>query len=88
MKTKSKSHRAHRGGSQKHAIEVEFVEVKSKRLGKRIKAVPVARSPSPARMASSSRRCPSPHAPEGSSFVGDEDFRPAKRARSGKVGNP
>jgi len=74
--------------SQSHAQEVEFVVVKNKQLGRKIKAVPVPHSVKANRPVSLASLTSSVHASAYStafptSFL-DEDI-PAKRIVSGKV---
>lgn len=72
---------------QSHAQEVEFVVVNNKRLGKQVKAVPLARGLGSKKAATSSHR-PQTHTarqPSPYTIPAFEDDIPVKRGRSGKV---
>jgi hypothetical protein len=88
MRTKGTS-RPGKRALQEYAKEVEFVPTKSKRLGRKLQARPVNRSPTPAKQASTSRVLPRPtesvveDIPSG--FDASEDQPPKKKARKSKV---
>jgi hypothetical protein len=86
---KSKRTEPRKRHRQEHATEVELVEVKHRRLGKRIKFVPVVTEPSPAKIASSSKEVPSlteqPESPKGSPVLELDPPAKISKARRGKV---
>jgi hypothetical protein len=60
MRSKVHPRKSNKRERQEHATEVEFVVVKNRRLGKKVKAVPVVREASPVKNASSSRLAHTP----------------------------